>query len=98
MGVRRIDNEIKIIGTRHGEKLYESLVSREEMARADDLGGYYRIPADSRDLNYDKFFVEGQPEISTIDDYTFHNTHRLKVAQVKETLMQLDIVREVVDA
>ena len=94
----RIDNEIKIIGTRHGEKLYESLVSREEMARADDLGGYYRIPADSRDLNYDKFFVEGQPEISTIDDYTSHNTHRLDVAQVKETLMQLDIVREAVDA
>lgn len=65
---------------------------------ADDSSDCYRIPADLRDLNYDKFFVEGQPEISTIDDYTFHNMHRLKVAQVKETLMQLDIVREVVDA
>jgi UDP-N-acetylglucosamine 4,6-dehydratase len=88
------DTEIKVIGTRHGEKLYESLVSREEMARAEDLGGYYRIPADSRDLNYDKYFVEGETEISRIEDYTSHNTRRLDVAQVKETLMKLDIVRE----
>jgi UDP-N-acetylglucosamine 4,6-dehydratase len=87
--------DIKIIGTRHGEKLYESLVSREEMARADDLGGYYRIPADSRDLNYDKYFVEGQTEVSEIDDYTSHNTHRLDINGVKETLMKLDIIREV---
>jgi UDP-N-acetylglucosamine 4,6-dehydratase/5-epimerase len=91
-------NEIKIIGTRHGEKLFESLVSREEMARAQDLGGYYRIPADSRDLNYNKYFVEGETEISRIDDYTSHNTHRLSVAQVKEVLMQLQIVREAVHA
>jgi len=90
----RRTNEVKIIGTRHGEKLYESLVSREEMARADDLGGYYRIPADSRDLNYDKYFVEGQAEIATIDDYTSHNTRRLDVEGVKRVLMQLDIVRE----
>lgn len=94
----RVDNEIKIIGTRHGEKLYESLVSREEMARADDLGDYYRIPADSRDLNYDKYFIQGEPEISMIDDYTSHNTHRLDVAQVKDVLMQLDIVQEAVNA
>ena len=94
----RMENEIKIIGTRHGEKLYESLVSREEMARADDLEGYYRIPADSRDLNYDKYFIEGQSEVSVIDDYTSHNTRRLNVAQVKDTLMQLDIVREAVNA
>ncbi|QRX84567.1 polysaccharide biosynthesis protein [Glaciimonas sp. PAMC28666] len=94
----RRENEIKIIGTRHGEKLYESLVSREEMARADDLGEYYRIPADSRDLNYDKYFVEGEIGISSIDDYTSHNTRRLNVSQVKEVLMQLDIVREAVDA
>ena len=94
----RVDNEVKIIGTRHGEKLYESLVSREEMARADDLGDYYRIPADSRDLNYDKFFVEGETKISTIDDYTSHNTRRLDVAQVKNVLMQLDIVRMAVNA
>lgn len=86
--------EVKIIGTRHGEKLYESLVSREEMARSEDMGGYYRIPADSRDLNYDKYFVEGETEISKIDDYTSHNTHRLTVPEVKEVLMQLDIVRE----
>ncbi len=91
-------NEIKIIGTRHGEKLFESLVSREEMARAQDLGGYYRIPADSRDLNYNKYFVEGETEISRIDDYTSHNTRRLSVAQVKEVLMQLQIVREAVHA
>jgi len=91
-------SEIKIIGTRHGEKLYESLVSREEMARAEDLGGYYRIPADSRDLNYDKYFVEGETEISRIEDYTSHNTHRLDVAQVKEVLLKLDLVREALRA
>ena len=92
------DNEIKIIGTRHGEKLYESLVSREEMVRSENLGGYYRIPADSRDLNYDKYFVEGETELSMIDDYTSHNTRRLNVSQVKDLLMQLDIVREAINA
>jgi UDP-glucose 4-epimerase len=91
-------SELKVIGTRHGEKLYESLVSREEMARAEDLGGYYRIPADSRDLNYNKYFVEGETEISDIDDYTSHNTHRLNVEEVKQVLLQLDIVREAIDA
>lgn len=91
-------NEIKIIGTRHGEKLYESLVSREEMARSEDLGGYYRIPADSRDLNYAKYFVEGEVEVSSIDDYTSHNTHRLDVEGVKRTLLKLDIIREAVNA
>lgn len=75
-------------------KLYESLVSREEMARADDLGGYYRIPADSRDLNYDKYFVEGQTEVSAIEDYTSHNTQRLDVAGVKQVLRQLDLIQE----
>lgn len=94
----RSKNEIKIIGTRHGEKLYESLVSREEMARAEDLGRYYRIPADSRDLNYDKYFVEGETSISTADDYTSHNTQRLNVEEVKQVLRQLDIVREAIDA
>ena len=68
------------------------------MARADDCGQYFRIPADSRDLNYDKFFVEGETRISEFDDYTSHNTHRLNVEQVKEVLLQLDIVREAVDA
>ena len=94
----RRDNEIKIIGTRHGEKLYESLVSREEMARVDDMGAYFRIPADSRDLNYDKYFVEGQTDVSQIDDYTSHNTRRLDVAQIKELLVDLDVVREAMDA
>jgi UDP-N-acetylglucosamine 4,6-dehydratase len=92
------DNPIKVIGTRHGEKLYESLVSREEMARAEDLGGYYRIPADSRDLNYDKYFVEGELEIARIEDYTSHNTRRLSLEEVKEILMKLPSVREAVDA
>jgi UDP-N-acetylglucosamine 4,6-dehydratase/5-epimerase len=91
-------NEIKIIGTRHGEKLYESLVSREEMARAEDRGRYYRIPADSRDLNYDKYFVEGEAKISQFEDYTSHNTQRLNVAQVKQVLLQLEMVREALHA
>ena len=92
------DNEIKIIGTRHGEKLYESLLSREEMSRAEDLGGYYRVPADSRDLNYAKYFVEGETDVSALDDYTSHNTHRLDVEGVKKTLLKLDIIREAVNA
>jgi UDP-N-acetylglucosamine 4,6-dehydratase len=91
-------SNVKIIGTRHGEKLYESLLSREEMARADDLGDYYRIPADSRDLNYDKYFIEGETGISEIDDYTSHNTRRLNIEQVKEVLMKLDIIRDAVHA
>jgi len=89
---------VKVIGTRHGEKLYETLVSREEMARSEDLGEYFRIPADSRDLNYDKYFVHGETEISRIDDYTSHNTRRLNVAQVKETLSKLGVVKEVLGA
>jgi UDP-glucose 4-epimerase len=92
------DNVIRIIGTRHGEKLYESLISREEMARAEDLGQYYRIPADSRDLNYDKYFVEGETTISEFDDYTSHNTRRLDIEEVKQVLQQLSIVREAIDA
>src|SRR3569832_1828814 len=71
------------IGTRHGEKLYESLISREEMAHAIDMGGYYRIPADNRDLNYAKYFSEGETDISKLDDYTSHNTHRLNVEEIK---------------
>lgn len=93
-----LDNPLKVIGTRHGEKLYESLISREEMARAEDLGGYYRIPADSRDLNYDKYFVEGELEIAKMEDYTSHNTRRLSVEEIKEVLMKLPSVREAVDA
>jgi UDP-N-acetylglucosamine 4,6-dehydratase/5-epimerase len=90
----RGDNDIRIIGTRHGEKLYESLVSREEMARAEDLDRYYRIPADARNLNYNKYFIEGQPDVSLIDDYTSHNTQRLSVEEVKQVLLGLEIIRK----
>jgi len=83
------DNEIRIIGTRHGEKLFESLVSREEMARAEDLGRYYRIPADARDLNYNQYFVDGELQVSALDDYTSHNTERLDVEGVKRVVGQL---------
>jgi UDP-N-acetylglucosamine 4,6-dehydratase len=83
------DNEIRVIGTRHGEKLFESLVSREEMARAEDLGRYYRIPADTRDLNYNQYFVEGELQVSALDDYTSHNTERLDVEGVKHVVGQL---------
>ncbi|HGU1599979.1 TPA: polysaccharide biosynthesis protein, partial [Escherichia coli] len=74
----------KIIGTRHGEKLYETLVSREEMVKAQDMGKYYRIPADNRDLNYDKYILDGKVEANNIDDYTSHNTTRLSVKEVTE--------------
>lgn len=94
----RQKNEVKIIGTRHGEKLYESLVSREEMARCEDLGRYFRIPADSRDLNYNKYFVEGETQISRAEDYTSHNTQRLNVEQVKQVLVTLTAVREAMNA
>ncbi|MBQ0112614.1 MAG: polysaccharide biosynthesis protein [Bacteroidales bacterium] len=86
--------EVKIIGTRHGEKLYETLVTREEMLRSEDCGDYYRIPCDTRDLNYDKFFTEGNDAISNIEDYHSHNTRRLNVEQMKELLLKLRFVRE----
>ncbi|HGU1292564.1 TPA: polysaccharide biosynthesis protein, partial [Escherichia coli] len=79
----------KIIGTRHGEKLYETLVSREEMVKAQDMGKYYRIPADNRDLNYDKYILDGKVEANNIDDYTSHNTTRLSVKEVTELLLTL---------
>ncbi len=88
-----LKNEINVIGTRHGEKLYETLVSREEMAVAHDIGGYYRIPADMRDLNYNSFFVEGDTEVSKQEDYTSHNTRRLNVEEVKAVLDTLDVMR-----
>ncbi|QWD91106.1 polysaccharide biosynthesis protein [Polynucleobacter sp. MWH-Braz-FAM2G] len=87
-------NKINVIGTRHGEKLYESLVSREEMARSEDMGKYYRIPADNRDLNYAKYFSEGEEKISYLDDYTSHSTTRLNVEQLKELLLNLDYVKK----
>lgn len=88
------DNEVKIIGTRHGEKLYETLVTREEMFKSEDMGNYFRIPADSRDLNYDKYFIEGEEDISKIGDYHSHNTHQLDVEGMKELLLKLDIIKE----
>jgi UDP-N-acetylglucosamine 4,6-dehydratase len=89
---------VRTIGTRHGEKLYESLLSREEMARATDMGRYYRIPADDRDLNYNKYFVEGETQVSSFDDYTSHNTERLDVGQVKALLLKLDFIMESLSA
>lgn len=88
------NNPVNVIGTRHGEKLYESLVSREEIAKAEDLGTYYRIPADNRDLNYAKYFSEGEQKISELEDFTSHNTERLSVEGVKELLLKLDYIRE----
>jgi UDP-glucose 4-epimerase len=88
------DTEVKIIGTRHGEKLYETLVTREEMFRSEDMGDYFRIPADARDLNYDKFFVEGQEDISKVEDYHSHNTHRLDKEGMKQLLLKLPEIRE----
>ncbi len=90
--------EARIIGTRHGEKLYESLISREEMAHAQDMGGYYRIPADNRDLNYAQYFSEGEEKISHSEDYTSHNTNRLNVEQVKALLLKLDFIKEELNA
>jgi UDP-N-acetylglucosamine 4,6-dehydratase len=91
-------NPVQIIGTRHGEKLYESLLSREEMARAIDTGRYYRIPCDDRDLNYAKYFVSGEESISNSQDYTSHNAERLSVNQVKKLLLTLEFIRDALDA
>lgn len=88
------EHPVQVIGTRHGEKLYESLISREEMAHAVDMGHYYRIPADNRDLNYAKYFSEGETDISGLDDYTSHNTRRLDVAQVRSLLHSLDYIKD----
>jgi len=87
-------NEIRVIGTRHGEKLHETLLTREEMVKAEDLGGYYRIPADTRDLNYDKYFVNGEEQISRGWEYTSENTKRLDVNGVKELLLKLDFIKD----
>ena len=87
------ETEVKVIGTRHGEKLYETLVTREEMAKAIDMGNYYRIPCDTRDLNYDKFFTEGNHKVEQIEDYHSHNTRRLDVDGMKEQLLRLRFVQ-----
>jgi len=85
---------INIIGTRHGEKLFESLISREEMAKAEDMGSYFRVPADNRDLNYAQYFTKGEEKIASFDDYTSHNTERLNVDQIKQLLLKLDFIQE----
>jgi UDP-glucose 4-epimerase len=92
------ENDIRVIGTRHGEKLYESLVSREELAKAEDMGQYYRVPADNRDLNYAKFVVEGELEITQFEDYTSHNTTQLDVEGVKQLLLKLSYIQEQLNA
>jgi UDP-N-acetylglucosamine 4,6-dehydratase/5-epimerase len=92
------NSDVKIIGTRHGEKLYESLLSREEMAKAESMDRYYRVPMDARDLNYDKFFVEGVTHMKGLEDYTSHNTTRLDVTKVKKLLLKLEFIRSYLDA
>lgn len=89
----KMDTEVRIIGTRHGEKLYETLVAREEMARAEDMDNYFRIPCDTRDLNYDKYFKEGEEKISVIEDYHSHNTNQLDVEGMKRLLLKLNFIQ-----
>lgn len=88
------DNEIKIMGTRHGEKLYETLLTREEYVVAEDMGGFFRVPADKRELNYDKYFVDGDQELSVVEDYNSNNTSLLTIEQIKEKLLSLEYVRK----
>jgi len=90
----RPGHEVREIGTRHGEKLYETLLTREELARAEDLGSYYRIPADTRDLNYNLYFTEGGVEVSRQEDYHSHNTRRLVEDELIELLLKLDYVQQ----
>ena len=93
-GLYKAENEVRVIGTRHGEKLYETLVTREEMFKSKDMGDYFRIPADSRDLNYDKYFIEGEEDISKVEDYHSHNTRQLDVEGMTELLLKLDFICE----
>ena len=86
-------SELKYIGIRHGEKLYETLVNKEDMVKAEDLGDYYRIPADNRDLNYDQYFTDGNTSVADIDEYHSHNTHRLNIEEMKKLLLKLEIVK-----
>jgi UDP-glucose 4-epimerase len=89
------NHKVNVIGTRHGEKLFEALCSREEMLTAEEQGEYYRIPADNRDLNYSKFFEEGNSNFSEIEDYNSHNTHRLDIEGMKALLRKLDFIQEI---
>lgn len=90
----KVESNIKVIGTRHGEKLYETLLTREEFSKVEDLGNYYRIQADNRDLNYDLYFTKGEKEVSSEQDYNSHNTKRLSIPQIKETLMKLPEIQQ----
>jgi UDP-glucose 4-epimerase len=92
----KADNEIKIIGTRHGEKLYETLCTREEMVKAEDMGEFYRVPADNRSLNYAQYFSEGEKDISTVEDYHSHNTLQKDVEGMKKLLVELPIIKEAI--
>jgi UDP-glucose 4-epimerase len=87
-------SEIKIIGTRHGEKLYESLLTKEEMVKAEDLNEYYRIPADNRDLNYNSYFSEGNADMLKVEDYHSHNTEQLNIEGMKKLLLKLEMIRK----
>ncbi|WP_210469971.1 polysaccharide biosynthesis protein [Sporosarcina sp. 6E9] len=89
-----VENDIKIIGTRHGEKLYETLLTKEESVVSEDLEGFYRVPADQRDLNYDKYFVDGNKGLTLVEEYNSHNTHRLSIEEIKQKLVELKYVRE----
>lgn len=91
------DHEIKVIGTRHGEKVFETLLTKEEYFKSEDMGAYYRIPADNRDLNYDKYFIQGNERLSTMDEYNSHNTYRLNVQEVKDKLLSLKYFRDELD-
>ena len=93
--MKRPDHPIKIIGTRHGEKVYETLCSREEMASAEDLGGYFRLPPDLRDLNYGKYVEQGETRITTADDYHSHNTERLDIEGMSKLLQKLSYVQAI---
>jgi UDP-glucose 4-epimerase len=88
------DNEIKVIGTRHGEKLYETLCTREEMSKAEDMGEFYRVPADHRNLNYNQYFSEGETDVSKVEDYHSHNTKQLGVEGMKKLLVKLPLIRK----
>ena len=91
--IYKSDVSIKTIGTRHGEKLFETLVTREEMAKHIDMGNYFRIPSDNRDLNYDKYFIEGEEDVSLIEDYHSHNTNQLSVDDMTRLLLKLEIIK-----
>ncbi len=93
IGLYKAGHEVRIIGTRHGEKKYETLVNREEMAKAEDLGEYFRIPADTRDLNYGKYFTEGESKVSVMEEYHSDNTRQLSIEETKSMLLKLDTIR-----